>query len=69
MNAMEVAAFERNPHLNDIIKVRVYDESGKHADMQTPPFAYYAPMVQAVIDRHQGNYSYFSAKGSVASSS
>jgi predicted HD phosphohydrolase len=52
MNAMEVAAFERNPHLQDIIKVRVYDESGKRADMQTPPFAYYAPMLQAVIDSH-----------------
>lgn len=50
MNADEVAAFERHPHLKDIIKVRVYDEAGKREDMQTPPFAYYAPMVQRVVD-------------------
>lgn len=57
MNVDEVAAFERNPHWHDIIKVRVYDESGKRADMQTPPFAYYAPMVQAVVDRHAASRS------------
>jgi [1-hydroxy-2-(trimethylamino)ethyl]phosphonate dioxygenase len=52
MRAHEVAAFERNPHLNDIIKVRVYDEAGKQADMATPSFAHYAPMVQRVVDAH-----------------
>ena len=52
MSTDEVAAFERNPHLQDIVKVRVYDEAGKRADMQTPPFAHYAPMMQRVIDRH-----------------
>jgi len=54
MSADEVAAFERNPYLQDIIKVRVYDEAGKRADMQTPPFAHYAEMIQAVVDRHCG---------------
>ena len=54
MNADEVAAFERNPHLGDIIKVRVYDEAGKYADKQTPPFSHYAPMVQRVVDAHAG---------------
>ncbi|MEO7940431.1 MAG: HD domain-containing protein, partial [Burkholderiaceae bacterium] len=54
MDAAAVAAFERNPHVGDIIKVRVYDEAGKHADMQTPPFAHYAPMVQRVVDAHCG---------------
>ena len=52
MQAGEVAAFERQPHLADIIKVRYYDEAGKRADMQTPPFAHYAPMVQRVVDAH-----------------
>ncbi|MEO8104090.1 MAG: HD domain-containing protein [Betaproteobacteria bacterium] len=51
MCADEVVAFERNPHLGDIIKVRVYDEAAKRADMQTPPFSHYAPMVQRVVDR------------------
>ena len=54
MNPDEVAQFERNPHLGDIIKVRVYDEAGKHADLQTPPFSHYAPMVQRVVDAHGG---------------
>jgi predicted HD phosphohydrolase len=52
MTADEVAAFERNPHLQDIIKVRVYDEAGKRADMRPPSFAYYTPMIQGVVDRH-----------------
>lgn len=52
MGADEVTAFERQPHLQDIIKVRVYDEAGKRADMQTPPFAYYAPMLQRIIHGH-----------------
>jgi len=52
INAHEVAAFERNPHLHDIVKVRVYDEAGKQAGLQTQPFGYYAPMVQRVVDAH-----------------
>lgn len=52
MSAEEVAIFECSPYLKDIIKVRVYDEAGKCADMSTPPFAHYAPMVQRVVDAH-----------------
>lgn len=52
MDMDEVAAFERNPYLKDIVKVRAYDEAGKRADMVTPPFAHYAPMVQRVVDAH-----------------
>ncbi len=52
MNADEVAAFETNPNLKDIIKVRYYDEAGKRADLQTKPFSYYVPMVQRVVDAH-----------------
>jgi len=54
MQPDEVAAFERNPHLKDIVKVRVYDEAGKRTDMQTPTFAHYATMVQRVVDAHCG---------------
>ena len=54
MSPDEVAAFERNPYLRDIVKVRVYDEAGKHADLATPPFAYYATMVQRVVDAYCG---------------
>lgn len=52
MNADEVAEFQRNPNLEQIIQVRYLDEAGKHADMQTPPFAHFAPMVQRVVDSH-----------------
>ena len=52
MNAAEVAEFQRNPNLEQIIQVRYLDEAGKHADMQTPSFAHFAPMVQRVVDAH-----------------
>lgn len=54
----EVAGFEANPKLKAIIQaiiqVRCLDEAGKHADMKTPPFSHFAPMVQRVVDRHCG---------------
>lgn len=56
MDAHEVAQFERNPYLADIVKVRVYDEAGKRADLQTPPFAQYAPMLQRVVDGHRRHH-------------
>jgi phosphonate degradation associated HDIG domain protein len=52
MNAAEVTEFRRNPNLDQIIQVRYLDEAGKHADMATPPFAHFAPMVQRVVDSH-----------------
>lgn len=52
MNAAEVTEFRRNPNLDQIIQVRYLDEAGKHADMETPSFAHFAPMVQRVVDSH-----------------
>ncbi|MEJ6479746.1 MAG: HD domain-containing protein [Octadecabacter sp.] len=52
MSAEEVAAFETNPNLAEIIQVRYLDEAGKVADMITPDYAHFAPMVQRVVDRH-----------------
>jgi phosphonate degradation associated HDIG domain protein len=52
MTPAEVAAFEANPNLQDIITVRYLDEAGKDPDLQTPDFAHFAPMVQRVVDRH-----------------
>ena len=52
MNEEEVAEFEQNPNLKEIVKVRHYDDAGKRADMETQPFSYYAPMVQRVVDQH-----------------
>ncbi|MCQ0092130.1 HD domain-containing protein [Roseovarius sp. M141] len=54
MSADEVAQFERNPNLEEIIQVRYLDDAGKDADMETPGFSHYAPMVQRVVDAHCG---------------
>lgn len=52
MNDEEVRAFEKNPNLKEIIAVRFLDEAGKHADMDTPSFAHFAPIVQRIVDQH-----------------
>ena len=52
MDADEVAAFEANPNLQDIITVRYLDEAGKDPDLETPAFAHFAPMVQRVVDAY-----------------
>ena len=52
MSAEEVAHFEAMENLKAIIDVRHLDDAGKEADMKTPPFAHFAPMVQRVVDRH-----------------
>ncbi|WP_317056523.1 (R)-1-hydroxy-2-trimethylaminoethylphosphonate oxygenase [Roseovarius rhodophyticola] len=52
MNDLEVADFERNPNVQDIVAVRYLDDAGKDPDMHTPEFAHFAPMVQRVVDAH-----------------
>ncbi|HUQ36685.1 MAG TPA: HD domain-containing protein [Aestuariivirga sp.] len=50
MNSREVADFETNPNFRDIVRVRRLDDAGKIAGMATPKFAYFAPMVQRIVD-------------------
>lgn len=57
MSAEEVAEFEKNPNLKEIIAVRYLDEAGKRADMETPDFWHFAPMVQRIVDSHMGAQS------------
>lgn len=52
MSPEEVREFERNPNVEEIVRVRHLDDAGKVADMATPGFAHYAPMVQRVVDAH-----------------
>ena len=52
MDADEVAEFEANPNLKEIIAVRYLDEAGKRADMETPDYWHFAPMVQRIVDQH-----------------
>lgn len=54
MSPDEVAEFEQNPNLKEIIQVRYLDEAGKRDDMDTPDFEHFAPMVQRMVDRHMG---------------
>lgn len=57
MNAEEIAAFEKNPNIKEIVRVRHLDDAGKIAGMVTPGFEHYAPMVQRVVDAHCGKQS------------
>lgn len=57
MDAAEVAEFEQNPNLKEIIAVRYLDEAGKRDDMDTPDFDHFAPMVQRMVDKHLGTAS------------
>ena len=52
MSAEEIAEFERNPNLSEIIAVRYLDEAGKIAGMETPDFHHFAPRVQRLVDTH-----------------
>ena len=54
MSEDEVAEFEKNPNLKEIIQVRYLDDAGKRDDMETPDFWHFAPMVQRLVDRHCG---------------
>lgn len=52
MNAGEIAKFRRDPYYHEAVRVRLWDEGGKVPGMKTPPFGYYAPLLQRVVDRH-----------------
>ncbi|MBL0371345.1 HD domain-containing protein [Rhizobium sp. KVB221] len=52
MNADEVAEFEKSPHFREAVRVRLWDEAGKVAGMQTRGFREYMPLLQRVVDRH-----------------
>lgn len=52
MAAAEVAAFETEENLREIVTVRHYDDSGKVAGMETPGFDHFAPMVRRVVAEH-----------------
>ncbi len=52
MSPDEVAAFRANPFFREAVRVRLWDEAGKVAGMNTKTFADYVPMLQRVVDRH-----------------
>lgn len=54
MSKEEVNQFEKNPNLDQIIKVRYFDEAGKKEKMATPDFDYFVPMLERVVKEHMG---------------
>ena len=51
MEEDEAGEFEANPFFREAIRVRLWDEAGKVQGLTTPPFAYYAPLLQRVAAR------------------
>ncbi|WP_020594275.1 (R)-1-hydroxy-2-trimethylaminoethylphosphonate oxygenase [Kiloniella laminariae] len=54
MNAEEITEMQKNPHLKEIVQVRYWDDAGKDPKVTTPPFEYYAPILQRVVDGFAG---------------
>mgnify|MGYP000443670418 CR=1 FL=1 len=54
MDKEEIVELEKNPHLQEIVQVRYWDDQGKDPAVTTPPYEYYAPVLQRVIDAHFG---------------
>ncbi|MDB5526679.1 MAG: phosphodiesterase [Rhizobium sp.] len=54
MNPDEIASFEKNPNVKEIVRVRRFDDAGKVAGLMTPNFDHYAPMIQRTVDKHFG---------------
>ena len=52
MSEIEVKEFEKNPNLEKILTVRLYDDAGKIPNMDTPSFWHFAPLVQKMVDSH-----------------
>ena len=51
MNAEEVAEFRRNPFHEEAVRVRIWDEGGKVANMKTRAFRDYVPLLERVVKR------------------
>ncbi len=50
MDKKEIEDFREIPHLDAVIQVRKWDDSGKVVDKPTPPIGHYAPVLQRVVD-------------------
>jgi phosphonate degradation associated HDIG domain protein len=50
MAAAEAAAFRELPNLEDILRVRIWDDEAKVAGRKTPAFDHYAPLLQRVVE-------------------
>ncbi|MBZ9812862.1 HD domain-containing protein [Mesorhizobium sp. CA7] len=51
MSAKEVAEFRSNPFHDEAVRVRIWDEGGKVADMKTRAFRDYVPLLERVVKK------------------
>ncbi|TIP05916.1 MAG: HD domain-containing protein [Mesorhizobium sp.] len=51
MSAEEVADFRSNPFHDEAVRVRIWDEGGKVADMKTRAFRDYVPLLERVVKK------------------
>ena len=56
MGEAEVTAFGETPHLEDILRVRLWDDEAKDPARTTPPLAHYLPILQRVVDAACGQH-------------
>ena len=55
MSAQEVTEFEANPHLQEIIQVRLVDDGGKETNLKTHSFSDFEHLLQELVDEHCAN--------------
>ena len=53
MNADEVKLFERHQYLDDILRVRVWDDLAKCPETVTPEFSHYIPLLNRLVEETQ----------------
>jgi phosphonate degradation associated HDIG domain protein len=51
MSPDEVAQFRKNPFHEEAVRVRIWDEGGKIANMKTRAFRDYVPLLERVVER------------------
>lgn len=57
MDNAEVAAFKKEPNLDAIVQVRIWDDLGKDPAITTPGFDHYAPMISRVAAAYQKDHT------------
>lgn len=53
MNEKSVEKFAKNPDVDAIVQVRIWDDEAKIPGKKTHKFDHYAPMIQRIVDSHK----------------
>jgi phosphonate degradation associated HDIG domain protein len=49
MSRGEVAAFEKNPHAREAVKLRLWDDEAKRSDHAAPPLGHFEPILRRAL--------------------